>query len=163
MLPCSCILCSDKTSMQEPMRGCVCLMEYSGSAMRIVTQNLWATKLFYISYLTRNKWKPMVLFILWQYRCPYLLKLVYCCSVSCQCFKGDTLLCPELGLMSFPIQGSISEICVLISMLGRDVHMNVYQSVQLILLALVTCYLKLYSWHHVNEREVKWNHEPRSV
>ena len=101
--------------------------------------------------------------ITWQKWLSCLIKVAYFfIQTSCQSTYGYTLLILNTRLLEvIPILWSIRQMCCIISMLGRDAHMNAY------LTHVEVSFLISHWWivivhYNFKERIVKWTHEPRS-
>ena len=83
-------------------------------------------------------------------------------QTSCQSTYGYTLLILNARLLEvIPILWSIREMCCIISMLGRDAHMNAYLT-HVKVIFLISHWWIVIVHYNLKERIVKWTHEPRS-
>ena len=101
------------------------------------------------------------MFITWQKWWSCLFKVAYLI------FKHHVKILYALLILNtrlhgvFPFLWSIREMCCIISMLGRDAHMNAYLS-HVIFLLFISHWWIVIVHYNLKERIVKWTHEPRS-
>ena len=83
-------------------------------------------------------------------------------QTSCQSTYGYALLILNTRLLGvFPILWSVREMCCIISMLGRDAHMNAYLT-HVEVIFFISHWWIVIVHYNLKERIVKWTHEPRS-
>ena len=83
-------------------------------------------------------------------------------QTSCQNTYGYTLLILNTRLHGvFPFLWSIREMCCIISMLGRDAHMNAYLT-HVEVIFFISHWWIVIVHYNLKERIVKWTHESRS-
>ena len=104
----------------------------------------------YVHYVT----KVMILFVQGS---------IFDIQTSCQSTYGYTLLILNTRLLEvIPILWSIREMCCIISMLGRDAHMNAYL-IHVRVIVFISHWWIVIVHYNLKERIVKWTHEPRST
>ena len=105
--------------------------------------------MFYVRHVT----KVMFLFVQGS---------IFDIQTSCQSTYDYTLLILNTRLHEvFPVLWSIREMCCIISMLGRDAHMNAYLTHVEVIFLISHCWIVIVHYN-LKERIVKWTYEPRS-
>ena len=83
-------------------------------------------------------------------------------QTSCQSTYVYTLLILNTRFLEvFPVLWSIREMCCIISMLGRDAHMNAYLT-HVEVIFFISHWWIVIVHYNLKERIVKWTREPRS-